>query len=65
MSQRRGRTNRKSSSQNILQGEEEGVADPTYNMFTVESESSKTEPIKVTVQVNGADLENGGGHWSS
>ena len=48
--------NRKSSSQNILQGEEEGGADPTYTMF---DESSKTEPIKVTVQINRANLEMG------
>ena len=47
---------RKSSSQNILPGEE-GEADPTYTMFALENESSKTEPIKVTVQINGANLE--------
>ena len=40
-----------------MQGEEEGGADPTYTMFALENESSKTEPIKVTVQINSADLE--------
>ena len=52
-------TNRNSSSQHNLQAEEleEGVADSTYNMFAVTGESSKTEPMKVTVQASGANLE--------
>ena len=33
------------------------MADSTYNMFAVTGESSKTEPMKVTVQASGANLE--------
>lgn len=52
---RRGRADRKST-QRTLQVDEEGGAASTYDMFAVR-ESSKTEPIRVTVLVNSASLE--------
>ena len=49
----RSRTDRKSTNRRTLQVSDEGGADSTYTMFPVQG---KTDPLLVTVQVNGADL---------
>ena len=54
----RQRRDRKSTQRRTLQvSEAEGGADSTYTMFPVQGEAGKTDPLRVTVQVNSADLE--------
>ena len=54
----RQRRDRKSTNRRTLQvSEAEGGADSTYTMFPVQGEAGKTDPLRVTVQVNSTDLE--------
>ena len=56
--QRRRSRGDQTSGTHTLQVEEEGGAESAYSMFQVrDSMADETEPIKVTMLVNGADLE--------